>query len=230
LTVDTAGSHGFGAGFRAMVPLWAGVVPFGAAYAVTARGAGLDLLEVQLMSLLVFAGGSQLAAVGLIAGGAGPWPLVATTFLINLRHLLYGVVVATTTPLRGALRLVAAHLLTDEAFGVHVAQGRGRAAFLVGTGLSLFLAWNFATLAGGLLAASLPEPEALGIDLVFPLAFLALLVPLLRGRPALAVAAIAAAGTWLLGRWLDPAIALLTSATAAAALGALWTGRGAKAS
>ncbi len=213
-------SSGFGAGFRAMVPLWIGVVPFGAAYAVTARTAGLDLVETQLMSLLVFAGGSQFAAVGLIAAGAGPWTLVSTTFLINLRHLLYGVVVAATTELRGVRRAVAAHLLTDEAFGVHVAHGRGRPAFLIGAGLSLFVVWNAATLVGSLLARSLPDPQAIGLDIVFPLAFVALLVPLVRDRRTLAVAVIAGLGAWGLAAILEPGATLLAAAALAAGVGA----------
>jgi 4-azaleucine resistance transporter AzlC len=213
-------SGGFGAGFRAMVPLWIGVVPFGAAYAVSARTAGIDLVHTQLMSLLVFAGGSQFAAVGLIAAGAGPWTLVSTTFLINLRHLLYGVVVAATTELRGGRRLLAAHLLTDEAFGVHAAQGRGRPAFLIGAGLSLFVVWNAATLVGSLLARSLPDPHAIGLDIVFPLAFLALLVPLLRDRRSLTVAGIAGLAAWGLGAVLEPGAALLVAAALAAGIGA----------
>ena len=211
---------GFGAGFRAMVPLWIGVVPFGAAYAVTARAAGIDPLHTQLMSLLVFAGGAQFAAVGLIAAGAGPWTLVSTTFLLNLRHLLYGVVVAATTELRGRRRLLAAHLLTDEAFGVHVAHGRGRPAFLIGAGLSLFVVWNAATFAGSLLARSLPEPHAIGLDIVFPLAFLALLVPLVRDRRTLAVAGVAGLGAWVLGEALAPGAALLGATALAAGIGA----------
>lgn len=210
----------FRAGFRAMVPLWAGVVPFGAAYAVSARAAGISPLDAQLMSLLVFAGGSQFAAVGLIAAGAGPWTLVSTTLLINLRHVLYGVVVGASTPLSGARRWLAAHLLTDESFGMHVAHGRGRPAFLIGAGLSLFLVWNLATLAGALLAHALPDPTAIGLDIVFPLAFLALLVPLLRDRATVAVAGVAALGTWTLGHWLEPGLALMSAAAAAAACGA----------
>jgi len=54
------------------------------------------------MNLLVFAGGSQFTAVGLMAAGPAAWTLVPMTLLINLRHLLYGVVVAVTTELRGA--------------------------------------------------------------------------------------------------------------------------------
>lgn len=213
-------SGGFGAGFRAMAPLWIGVVPFGAAYAVSARAAGIDPVHTQLMSLLVFAGGAQFAAVGLIAAGAGPWTLISTTFLLNLRHLLYGVVVAATTELRGGRRLLGAHVLTDEAFGVHVAHGRGRPAFLIGAGLSLFVVWNAATLAGSLLARSLPEPQAIGLDIVFPLAFLALLVPLLRNRRTLAVAGIAGLGAWGIAGVLEPGAALLVATALAAGIGA----------
>ena len=213
-------SGGFGAGFRAMLPLWIGVVPFGAAYAVTARTTGLDPFETQLMSLLVFAGGAQFAAVGLIAAGAGPWTLVSTTFLLNLRHLLYGMVVARTTELHGARRLLAAHLLTDEAFGVHVAQGRGRPAFLIGAGMSLFVVWNAATLLGSFLARSLPDPGAIGLDIVFPLAFLALLVPLVRDRRTAVVAGVAGLGGWALGGFMASGAALLVAATLAAGLAA----------
>ena len=203
-----------------MVPLWAGVIPFGAAYAVTARAAGLSVVDTQLMSLLVFAGGAQFSAAGLIAAGAGPWTLVATTFLINVRHVLYGLALAATTPLRGWRRIVAAHLLTDEAFGVHVAQGHGRAAFLLGAGLSLFVVWNAATFVGALFAHRVPDPDAIGLDLIFPLAFLALLLPVLRGRVAWLVAAVAGAIAWGLGQVANIGVAVLVAGIVGAALGA----------
>lgn len=206
-----------------MVPLWAGVVPFGAAYAVTARAAGLSLLDTQLMSLLVFAGGAQFSAAGLVAAGAGPWTLVATTFLINVRHVLYGLALSATTPLRGWRRVAAAHLLTDEAFGVHVAHGRGRAPFLLGAGLSLFVVWNAATFVGALFAHRVPDPAAIGLDLVFPLAFLALLLPLLVHRVALVVAASAGAIAWALAPLAGFGVAVLVAGVAGAALGAAWT-------
>jgi 4-azaleucine resistance transporter AzlC len=206
-----------------MVPLWAGVVPFGAAYAVTARAAGLSLLDTQLMSLLVFAGGAQFSAAGLVAAGAGPWALVATTFLINVRHVLYGLALGATTPLHGWRRLAAAHLLTDEAFGVHVAHGRGRAPFLLGAGLSLFVVWNAATFVGALFAHRVPDPAAIGLDLVFPLAFLALLLPLLVHRVALVVAASAGAIAWALAPLAGFGVAVLVAGVAGAAIGAAWT-------
>ena len=204
-----------------MVPLWAGVVPFGAAYAVTARAAGISLLDTQLMSLLVFAGGAQFSAAGLVAAGAGPWTLVATTFLINVRHVLYGLAVGATTALIGWRRLAAAHLLTDEAFGVHVAHGRGRASFLLGAGLSLFLVWNLATFAGALFAHRVPDPAAVGLDLIFPLAFLALLLPLLGGRVAVLVALVSGGLAWALASAAGTGVAVLVAGVVGASLGAV---------
>ena len=81
----------FRRGFLAMVPLWLGVVPFALAYAVTARGAGLSLVETQALSALVFAGSAQFTAVGLFAAGSAGASIVLTTLLLNIRHLLYGV-------------------------------------------------------------------------------------------------------------------------------------------
>jgi predicted branched-subunit amino acid permease len=219
---------GFWAGFRALLPLWPGLIAFAVTFGVSARAAGLGWLDTQLLSALLFAGGSQFAAVGLIAADAGPWVLISTTAVINLRHVLYGVVVAATTPMTAAQRLLASHLLTDEAFGLHVAQGRGRVGFLLGAGVSLYLVWNAATAVGASVSAWVPDPAAVGLDLLFPLAFLALLVPRLRGRSDVAVAAVAGVGAWLLAQWTSIGVAVVVAAACGAALGAAWqrTARG----
>ena len=171
-----------------MVPLWIGVVPFGLAYAVLARDAGLSVVETQALSVLVFAGGAQVSAVGLVAAGAAGLEIVLTTFLLNVRHVLYGLSLGRRIPLDGWRRPAAAYFLTDEAFGVVAARQERTFGFLLGAELSLFVTWNLATLAGALLGSAIPDPEEIGVDLVFPLAFLALLVPLVRTRVELAVA------------------------------------------
>lgn len=115
----------FARGFHAMTPLWLGVIPFGLAYAVIARDAGLSLVETQALSLLVFAGSAQVSAAGLFGRGAGGLEIVLTTFLLNVRHVLYGVSLSRTVPLTRAQRPVAAAFLTDEAYGVAVASRVG---------------------------------------------------------------------------------------------------------
>jgi 4-azaleucine resistance transporter AzlC len=208
-----------------MVPLWVGVMPFALAYAVLARDAGLSVLETQALSVLVFAGSAQFSAVGLFARGAGGLEIVLTTFLLNVRHALYGMSLARTTPLTGWRMPVAAYFLTDEAFGVVAARRERSFGFLLGAELSLFVTWNLATLAGALLGSAIPDPEELGVDVVFPLAFLALLVPLLRTRVELAVAVTAGAVAWLAARELPGGIPVLAAGVGGSLLGA-WLTRG----
>jgi 4-azaleucine resistance transporter AzlC len=213
----------FGRGFRTMAPLWLGVVPFGLAYAVTARQAGLSVLETQALSLLVFAGSAQVSAAGLFGAGASGIEIVLTTFLLNVRHVLYGFSLGRELQLRPRERPVAAYFLTDEAFGVVTASSERNLPFLLGAELSLFLTWNLATFGGALLGAAIPDPEKLGVDLIFPLAFLALLVPLVRGRAELAVALASGALAYGLARTLPGGLPILLTGVAGSLLGAWLT-------
>lgn len=224
----------FWRGFRALMPLWLGVIPFAVAYAVTARAAGLGVGETQLMSLAVFAGASQFAAAGLFAGGASALGIVATTFLLNVRHVLYGLSLARQVPLTRTQRAIAAQFLTDEAYGMAVVRGPGEPgglsfAFLLGAELSLYVVWNAATLAGALAGGILPDPAALGVGVIFPLAFLGLLVPLLVDRGAVLVALASGLGAWGLSRVLPGGLVVLLAGVGGALLGAFLVTRGEKA-
>lgn len=210
----------FWSGFRRIVPLWLGIIPFGLAYAVTARSAGLSLWETQLMSLIVFSGGAQFSAAGLFAVNASAFTVVLTTFLINARHFLYGLTLAPTMPLTRVQKLVGAHFLTDEAFGVTVAAGERRFRALFGAELSVFVVWNLSTLAGSGLSDAVPDPAALGVDFVFPLAFLALLIPLLERRTDLSVALLSGALALLASRLVNDGLSVLIAGVLGALIGA----------
>lgn len=223
--VGWAGWSDFQRGFRAMVPLWLGVVPFGLAYAVTARDAGLSLLETQSLSVFVFSGAAQVSAAGLFAAGAAGITIVLTTFLLNIRHVLYGLSLGRSMALSRRQRVVASYFLTDEAFGVASASGERSFAYLLGTELSLFVTWNLSTFAGALLGGAIPDPEKLGVDLVFPLAFLALLVPLVRTRIELVVAVASGALAFFTTKVLPSGLPILVTGLAGSLLGA-WLARG----
>lgn len=196
------------------------MLPFGMAYAVTARAAGLSLFDTQLMSLMVFAGAAQFTAAGLFAGAAAPAALILTTFVINVRHVLYSLTLGQRMRLGWPQRIISAHFLTDEAFGVVVAAGARTFPFLLGAELSLYLIWNLSTLAGSLLGGAVPDPEALGLDVIFPLAFLALLVPLLR-RPIDVAVALFSGATGLLAVQVMPGgLAVLVVGVLGALVGA----------
>lgn len=213
----------FWQGFRAIMPLWTGVVPFGMAYAVLARSAGLSLWETQLMSMIVFAGSSQFSAAGLFGLGASSLSIILTTFVINVRHFLYTLTLGQQMKLSLSQKLIAAHLTTDEAFGVTLAHKGLNFSFFMGTALSLFVSWNLSTLAGSLLSEVVPDPEALGIDFIFPVAFLALLIPLLKTCKDLGVALISGLIALVLSHYLNSGLTILLTGVGGSVLGAWWT-------
>lgn len=206
-----------------MAPLWLGVVPFALVYAVLARDAGLSLLQTQALSALVFAGSAQVSAVGLFGGGAAALEIVSTTFLLNVRHVLYGLSLGRRIALSRRERPVAAYFLTDEAFGVVAASGERTFAFLLGAELSLFAVWNLATFGGAIAGSAIADPAELGIDLVFPLAFLALLVPLVRTRVELLVAVASGAIAYVAGRGLPGGLPILLAGVVGSLVGAALT-------
>ncbi|MEY2846035.1 MAG: hypothetical protein RL076_1581 [Chloroflexota bacterium] len=212
-------------GFVETIVVWPGVAPFGMVYAVSALAAGLSVWETLGMSLIVFAGASQFTAVGLFGSGANPWTIIATTAIINARHLLLAA--STASYIRRApswLRALVAFQLTDETYAVgiqHFAKHGGDAWYQFGSNLSLYVVWAASTVIGSLLGALIPDPGALGLDLIFPLTFIAFTVPLLRDRVNRVVAALAAlisVGTALVlpGSWY-----VLTAGILASAVGAM---------
>jgi 4-azaleucine resistance transporter AzlC len=169
---------------------------FGFVYGLAARAAGFSPLEAGAMSVLVFAGASQFAAVGYVLGGFSWLGVVVLTAFINARHVLYSAALAPyladkPRPLRAAM----AHLLTDEAFALTIAHFRriGRADvpgyWLAAIG-STFIPWNVATLIGVSVGRNIPDPAQFGLDVIFPAAMGGLAVGLIVGRREL-VAAIA---------------------------------------
>ena len=182
----------FRSGFVMTLPLWLGSVPFGMVYAVTALAGGLTPAQTLAMSLLVFAGAAQFTAAGMFAAGAGPLTIVITTLIVNARHLLLS---ASLVPfLRNAsnpLKALLAFQLTDESYAVGMRrflEGTGSPTYLLGSNISLYVGWQLSTIAGILIGTQIPDPDAYGLGLVFPLTFIGLLVPLLRERVSVSVA------------------------------------------
>ncbi len=192
----------FRAGFVATMPLWLGVAPFGAIYAVSALAAGLSWAQTLAMSLIVFAGAAQFTAAGLFASGVAPLTIVITTLVINARHMLLAASVAPfVRDARPATKALLAFQLTDESYAIGMRRwlaGKGSRAYQFGSNLSLYAIWQASTIAGIglsrlLLHVSKDDLSYYGLDLVFPLTFIGLLVPLLRDRVSVSVAALAAA-------------------------------------
>jgi len=161
---------------------------FGLVYGLSARTAGFSPIEASAMSVIVFAGAAQFAAVGYVMGGFSWVGVVLLTAFLNARHLLYSAALAPYLADRPRpLRAVMAHLLTDEAFALTITHFRrvGRAdlwGYWFAAIVTTFIPWNVATLAGIALGGAIPDPSAFGLDVVFPAAMGGLAVALVSGR------------------------------------------------
>jgi 4-azaleucine resistance transporter AzlC len=165
---------------------------YGVSFGVLAVAAGLTAAQACVMSMLTFTGASQFAFVGVLAGGGGALAAMAPAVMLAVRNAAYGLSLAPILPRRLRDRAVLAHLVIDESTAMARAEDDPRTArrAFVATGISVWLCWNAGTLAGALLGSGLGDPRALGLDAMFPAAFLALLAPQLR-RPGAPVAAVA---------------------------------------
>jgi len=200
----------FWRGFLSLMPLWTGAIPVGVAYAVAAHDAGLSPVQTQLMSLTVFSAAAQFSAVSLFAHHTPIVVMVVTAITLNLQLFLFGLTAARDSRPTMRRRFLTAYFLTDGAFAIAVGRGgRIRIPVLLGAGVSMFSAWNAGTLIGAAAGAILPDLSRFGVDFVAPLTFLAVLVPLLRSKPALLTLLVAATTTLILTRVTTTGVAVL---------------------
>lgn len=188
---------------------------FGLVYGLSARAAGFSPLEAGAMSVLVFAGASQFVAVGYVLGGFSWLAIVLLTAFLNARHLLYAAALAPYLSDQPRwMRAAMAHVLTDEAFALAIAHFRriGRAdirGYWIGAIVSTFIPWNLATLVGVTVGGSIPDPTALGLDVIFPAAMGGLAVGLITGRRELVAAVSGAVMGVGVGLAWDPAAGII---------------------
>lgn len=183
----------FWAGVRAEFPLLIGVAPFGMIYGILALSAGLSPAPAQMMSSIVFAGSAQFITTQLFKDNVPGLIIVLTISIVNLRHLLYSASIAPyVRSLPKRWKTLLAYLLTDEAYAATILhyEKEGKPLeghwFFLGAGLSLWTTWQLSTAAGILLGTSLPESWPL--DFALPLTFIAIVIPTLKGKPAIAAA------------------------------------------
>ena len=101
------------------LPLQLAVIPFGIVFGMVGLDAGLTPLQTFFMSSILFGGASQIVFTQLYATGTPFTILVTTVSAVNLRHILYGLVMSEYLrhlPLNW--RIILGYLLTDEAFAI----------------------------------------------------------------------------------------------------------------
>ncbi len=178
------------AGMKDTIPLVVGAIPFGIIFGTLSSASGLSPGAALAMSAFVFAGSAQFISLGLLAAGSSIPLIILTTFVVNLRHLLYS---ASLLPhlKHMSQRWLApfAFWLTDETFAVTVNRFALYPAhphnhwYYLGSATAMYLNWQVCTLIGVTVGQSIPNAAAWGLDVAMPVTFIGITLPYLKTKP-----------------------------------------------
>jgi len=209
-------------GLAAAWPICLGYFPIGLSLGVLAQKGGLAPWQMGVMSLLVFAGGSQFIAVAMLGVGASSLAIVSTVFMVNLRHLLMSSAMAVHFPgvSRRFLTLFA-YGLTDESFAVNMTrfnQGGWNRYSALTLNHAANVTWIISSVAGVYLGQLVP-PGAAGVDYALTGMFICLLIFQLRSPIFTVTALIAAVCSLLAYLWLPGNAYVIVASCLAATVG-----------
>lgn len=210
---------------RGTFPLMLGATPFGMIYGALAVTAGLSKGAAMAMSAFVFAGSSQFIAVGLVAAQAPVAIIILTTFIVNLRHMLYS---ATLLPYLKKLpqiwRISLAFWLTDETFAVTVHRYQRKDSpelahwYQLGSSVAMYLNWQFWCFVGLVLGDNIPDASNWGLDVAMPVTFIGMIIPFVKTWP-LGICVLTAGAASLMTLSLPYKLGIMVSAFAGIAAG-----------
>lgn len=210
--------------FSQALPIVLGYLPVGFAYGVLAVKAGLSVANTGLMSVLVFAGSAQLIGVDMLGAGAPPVSVIATTLVVNLRHVLFS---AALSPYLGGWprRRIArfCYQLTDETFALHATRFHNQQQSATHTlAINMFTqsAWVIGGLAGAVAGGFVPDVKPFGLDFALAAMFAVLLVGQLLSFAHVLAGSLGAAIALVLSQTPAAPYATLVAAVVAAAVAA----------
>lgn len=168
-------------GIRVCIPVLAGYVPLGLACGIVCADAGMSVLQIFLMSLLVYAGAGQYIAGGMIAAGASPLSIIITTFIVNSRHILYtSVLYPYISKWSFFKQSLFAAQITDEVFAIHSSyMNKYGANTVTAFTLNIFShsSWVISNTIGGISANLIADSSKYGLDFTLYALFIALIIP-----------------------------------------------------
>jgi 4-azaleucine resistance transporter AzlC len=212
----------FIAGLAAAWPICLGYLPIGLSLGVLAQKSGLAPWQMALMSLLVFAGGSQFIAVAMLEAKGAPAAIVVTTFMVNLRHLLMSSSLSLHFP-AASRRFLAlfAYGVTDESFAVNMArfsEGNWDRISALTLNQVTNATWVFSTVLGTYIGQFIPD-DSYGIDFALTGMFICLLVFQVKNAVFAATAVCAALFSVLVYLWLPGNVYVIVASCLAATAG-----------
>lgn len=214
-------------GARDIIPLLVAAAPFGIVFGALAQSNGLSVLATMGMSAFVFAGASQFVAVTLVRAGAAIPIILLTVFIVNLRHMLYAVsLMPRVSRFSQKLRIMMAFWLTDESYATTSKQLLDEPTmknfhwYYLGAAIAMYINWQICTWIGLFLGQQIPDLTKWGLDIAMVVAFIGIVVPILKNKAQWACA-ITAFFTALLTHDWPHQTGLLFASLAAIAVGVL---------
>jgi 4-azaleucine resistance transporter AzlC len=208
-----------------MLPLLIAVVPFALIMGALCAQKGMSPLETALMGALVFAGSSQFVAAGLWQHPIPMLAIVASTALINSRHLLMG---AALAPNMGAFgrrhSYLALFFMADENWAMamrRAAAGTLTAAYYFGLSVPFYLSWVLWTTIGNLIGGVIADPKRFGFDFAFAAVFLVILLSLNKARRNLLPIVVSATAALIAWKFLAGSAYIFIGGLAGTLAGAL---------
>lgn len=189
-------NNGWLKGISRAIPITLGYIPIGFAYGVLAQKAGISTFNTLAMSIFVYAGSSQLIAVGLFATGVSPLSIILTTFIVNLRHMLMSSALAPYLSRWNKIELSTfAYEITDESFALHAvefpradrSEGPGPPESIA-LNMTAQVSWVLGTWLGLVAGGLITDISLFALDYALPAMFIALLVMQIRDRVQVIVA------------------------------------------
>ena len=214
-------------GARDIIPLLVAAAPFGIVFGALAISNGLSVLATMSMSLFVFAGSSQFVAVTLLGVGAAIPIIILTVFVVNLRHMLYAVsMMPHVTKLPQKIRALMSFWLTDEAYAtlsmglINDPKMPNFHWYYFGSAFAMYFNWQCCTALGIYLGQEIPNLTKWGLDIAMVVAFVGIVVPILKNKAQWACAATAFFSALITYSWPHQS-GLLISSLIAIAVGVL---------
>jgi 4-azaleucine resistance transporter AzlC len=184
-------------------------------FGILAENAGLSDVEAVIMSAIVFAGSAQFTAISILAQGGGAGAAVAAAALMNSRFLPMGAAVGPSLrggPIRRALK---GQAVVDHSWAL---SSRGDGSFdealLLGASAIAYVTWISGTAVGAFWGNELGDPDALGLDAIFPAFFFGLLLNEIKSRRARGVAALGTVIALALVPFTPPGVPVLVASLA----------------
>ena len=209
--------------FRASLPVMAGYLVLGLGFGVLLQDLGYSFLWALLMSLTIYAGSMQYAALDLISGGASLITCALMTLMINARHFFYGLSMLDRYQAAGRKKPYLIFSLTDETYSLVCApapEGTQPTGYYLWVSLLNQFYWVTGCTLGGLVGPFLPF-DSTGMDFAMTALFVVIFVEQWLSTknhlPALLGLGITAGCLLLLGprRFVIPAMVLITLALTA---------------